>query len=248
MTARVVLFGAAVAALTVLMVAAFGALADPGLSHDLVGQRLAELAVEERHTANTVTAVLYDLRALDTLGEELVLFAAVTGTALLLRVRRDEDEETPPFESRGAGTLRGGDAVRTLGVPLIGVTAIVGAGLLVNGHLTPGGGFQGGVVLAGSLLLLYLLHDYDTFDRIAPVDRLERLEGLAIGAFALSGLGGLVLDRGYLGNVLPVGELGELLSGGTIALLNITTGVAVTAGIGVLLAEFVGQALRVGGE
>lgn len=243
---RLVLFAVSAAVLAVLAVPAVGALPAFGSVRDLLGDALVDLVLR-RHVANTVTGILFDVRAIDTMGEEFILFAAATGTVLLLRTQRGEREEEGR-EPRAAQLAGRSALVRTIGVALLLLLTVLGFSLLAHGHLTPGGGFQGGVVLAGALLLLYLLHEYDTFDRVASPSLLERVEAVAAGAFALIGLVGLVWGGAYLLNVLGPGPTGSLLSGGLVPVLNVVSGIAVGAATTVIVAEFVEQAFRVRGE
>lgn len=245
MRVRITLFGLALAGVVLLAVPAFGGLPPFGAIDGLLGDALVTLALEQRATANTVTATMFDMRALDTLGEEAILFAAVAGTSLLLRRMRQEREEPPDYAPRAPQTARRGPATRVFGVPLIGLLSLVGLALLANGHTSPGGGFQGGVLIAGALLCIYLLHDYDAFDALSRPAVLEPVEALAIAGYIGLGVAGLATSSAFLTNVLPHGVLGRLLSGGTIPVLNVVTGIAVASGVGLILAEFAEQALRV---
>src|SRR3954471_2661897 len=75
------------------------------------------IMLSERHVANTVTGVTFDLRGFDTLGEELILFVAALGAAVLLRAQRSERraERAAEAERRGAGGSSTTDALRALG-------------------------------------------------------------------------------------------------------------------------------------
>ena len=66
---------------------------------------------------------------------------------------------------------------------------------MAHGHQTPGGGFQGGVILATALLLIYLSADYMTMRAVGPDGLIELAEALGAAGFALIGLGGLVFGR-----------------------------------------------------
>jgi multicomponent Na+:H+ antiporter subunit B len=96
--------------------------------------------------ANIVTAVVVTYRGLDTLGEVTVLFIAATGVGLLLK-RREEAAAIP--EKRPASEL-----VQTGSLFLVSVIVLFGVYIFVNGHLTPGGGFQGGAVIASGAVAL----------------------------------------------------------------------------------------------
>ena len=139
-----------------LFVWGFSGLPDFGVHPSVYGELLSERAVDERHATNVVAATTFDYRGLDTMVEEFILFGAVVGILLLLRAQRDEEDYAPQDMAEGRRPLPTSDAVRVFGLGLIGPTILFGIYVVAHGHLTPGGGFQGGVVLASGLLLVYL--------------------------------------------------------------------------------------------
>lgn len=117
---------------------------------------------------------------------------------------------------------------------------------MVHGHLTPGGGFQGGVVLATGLHVPYVTGSFRALDRLRPVPALEIGESLAAAAFAAAlGIAGLITAGSMFANMLPTGIRGQLLSSGTVPLLNIAVGIEVACGVTVLLAQFLAQEITV---
>lgn len=216
-----------------------------GTSPPTLGGLLAGRSLEDTHATNAVASIVFDYRAADTLGEEFILFAAVAGIALLLRAQRDEVEATSEDAAPGRDVPPTSDAVHLAGVVFSGGAVLLGGYTIVHGHLTPGGGFQGGVVLAGALLMLYVADDYDTFQRITSMRLLEREEAVGAGLFALVGLAGIVGGTGFLANFLPLGTPGRLVSAGTVPLLNLAVGLAVAAGSVLIVDEFLEQALRI---
>src|SRR5439155_15639708 len=88
--ARLGVFAAGALGLTALLAWGFAGLPAFGGFHGAYGTLLPHTAPSERHTANVVAAVVVDYRGFDTIGEELILFCAVMGVALLLRDVRDE--------------------------------------------------------------------------------------------------------------------------------------------------------------
>jgi multicomponent Na+:H+ antiporter subunit B len=217
------LFGAAFARMP-----AFG-----GVVH--LYRSLAVHAAVAHRTANVISAVNFDQRGLDTLGEETILLASVVGAAVLLRPAEEESEREPPDAGR---TL---DSSRLAGYLLLPVTLIVGFDVITHGHLTPGGGFQGGVILATGLHLLYVAGSYRALDRLRPLGIYDAGEALGAAAFGALGLAGLVVAGSFLANIVPTGTFGQLPSSGTVAVLNGAVGVEVGCGVVVLLAHFLGQ-------
>jgi multicomponent Na+:H+ antiporter subunit B len=207
----------------------------------LYGQVMNKVAVEERSTTAVVTAVNFDYRGFDTLGEEFILFAAVLVLALLLRRLREERVSRLAEDSRRAHTTSA--AVRLTCGLLVGPTVLLGIYITMHGHLTPGGGFQGGVIAATALLLVYLGSDYATLQRVRPLALVENAKAAGAGAFVLIGLAGLVVSGAYLENFLPLRSPGELVSAGTIPLLSLAVGLEVSGGFVLLLSEFLDQLL-----
>jgi multicomponent Na+:H+ antiporter subunit B len=220
-------------------------LPDFGNFDGVYGRRVSAAAVHERAAVNVVTAVVFDYRGFDTLGEEFILFGAVVGVALLLRAQREEEEEEPRDEARDRQAPPSSDAVRELSLGLIAPAVLFGIYVVAHGHLTPGGGFQGGVVLATAPLLLYLGGLYPGFRRLSPESLIEAAEGTGAAGYVVVGLVGLVGGSAFLQNVLPLGAPRALLSAGTIPVISLAVGVAVAAGFVFLLSEFLEQTLEV---
>ncbi|MFJ5547975.1 MnhB domain-containing protein [Streptomyces sp. NPDC093225] len=198
----------------------------------------AVAAALDHRTANTVSAVNFDQRAFDTLGEEFTLFTAVLGAVVLLRRARDEQARTP----RPGSVL---PPVRAAGTVLLPVAVVTGLYVIAHGQLTPGGGFQGGVVVASGLHVAYLAADYRVLRRVRPRAVLDVADAVGAGAFAALGLLGVVHGAAYLENVLGLGTLGELASGGLVPLLNAAVGLEVGSAVVVLLASFIDQAVEI---
>ncbi|WP_260610395.1 MnhB domain-containing protein [Streptomyces sp. WAC06614] len=201
------------------------------------GDRAVAAALAHR-TANVVSSVNFDLRALDTLGEESILFTTVLGATLLLRPARDERRARPRTEQAVPTT-------RLFGAVLLPVALVVGVYVVAHGQLSPGGGFQGGVILATALHLAYLAADYRVLERVRPLAALDVADALAAMSFALLGLAGLAAGGAYLQNVLPFGTFGQITSGGLVPVLNAAVGIEVGSGVIVLLAHFLDQAVEV---
>jgi multicomponent Na+:H+ antiporter subunit B len=198
---------------------------------------LAVKAAVSHATANVVSSVNFDQRAFDTFGEETIFFAAVVGAAALLRPSKEEQEQ----RSRGGGRVM--PSTRLAGYLLLPLTLLVGLDVVAHGHVTPGGGFQGGVVLATGFHLLYVAGRYPALERLRPILPLEYGEVTGALAFAGVGLAGIAIAGAFLANVIPFGVLGSLLSAGIVEVLNFVVGIEVTCGVIVMLAHFFEQAL-----
>jgi len=239
--ARLVLGLAALAGLGAMLLWAVGGLPDFGHPRGPYADLAPKIMLDERHVTNTVTGVTFDLRGFDTLGEELILFVAALGATVLLRAQRGEreaQEAAAAEERRATGTA---DSLRALGAALVGPVLLLGAYIVVHGALTPGGGFQGGVILAGALLLVYAAGQVAAVQRVRPVSLVEVADAVGAASYALVALAGLVFGVAAMDNVLPLGTTGSLLSGGTVPVLSVAVGVEVTAAITLILSELVDQ-------
>jgi multicomponent Na+:H+ antiporter subunit B len=235
--ARWVVFWVGAAGVGVLIV--FALLRMPefgGLVHPY--RDLSVAAAVGRSAPNVVSSLNFDQRALDTLGEEMILLASVVGATSLLRPSADERET---LADSGGRVL---EATRLLGYVLLPVTVVVGVDIVVHGHLTPGGGFQGGVVLATGVHLLYVAGSYRMLRELRPLSWYKVAEAASAGSFVVLGIIGLS-QGAFLVNLLPYGTFGDLFSSGTVFVLNVAVGAAVASGVVVLLAQFLAQALSV---
>jgi multicomponent Na+:H+ antiporter subunit B len=225
-------------ALAALLVAACLDLPAFGGDRHPYGDRAVRASLA-RHTANTIASINFDQRAFDTLGEMTILFAAVLGCVVLLRQTRDEHRARPEPEPVAR-------PVRRYALAVLPLALLTGLYVVAHGQLSPGGGFQGGVVAATSLHLLYLGADYRALERIRPVGLYEVGDALAVSAYLVTGIAGLIGGTAFLANtLLPYGTFNTLSSGGTVPLLNAAVGMEVACAVVVLLARFLDQAVEI---
>jgi multicomponent Na+:H+ antiporter subunit B len=122
--------------------------------------------------------------------------------------------------------------VRTISRLLFPFMVLFGVYIILHGHLTPGGGFQGGVIIAASFVMLWLAYSLEQSPIEFKLFRTEVLEAIGGLTLATVGLVGLVMGMGkFFGHVLPLGILGSVFSGGDLPLLNIGVGIEVAASI-----------------
>ncbi len=115
---------------------------------------------------------------------------------------------------------------------IAGIIFLYGIYIVLHGHLTPGGGFAGGVILAGSFILLILAFGSDFLHLLRKERGSTLYENLAILIFlVLASTGLLASVRIFFANWLPHGTPGELISAGLIPLYNIFVGIEVAASI-----------------
>jgi multicomponent Na+:H+ antiporter subunit B len=193
---------------------------------------LNRVVVPLRHTTNVVMGTTFDVRALDTMGEEFILYAAIVGVTLLLR------DETRSKQAERRTRRLDDDTARLVGVVMVGGGLLVGLWLMAFGYVTPGGGFQGGVLAAGAVLLLYLVGSHRDYRPFRNEHFLDPLEGVGAGGYVVVGLAALASGSAFLTNLFGLGTAGTLLSSGSIAVLNWASAIAVSCAMVLLFAEF----------
>jgi multicomponent Na+:H+ antiporter subunit B len=250
--ARLWMFAPAVVGVMALLIWGLAGLHDFGHYPGPYGKVLAKVAVPERKATNVVASITFDYRGFDTLGEEMILFTAALGLVVLLREQRGEEEEDEEADDDEEGIegreQRTSDALRIFGLGLVGPTVVLGIYIVSHGALTPGGGFQGGLVLVTALLLVYLAGRYAAMRRVSPEPLLEAGEATGATAFVLIGLGGLLIAGIYMKNFIDPGTPKMLLSGGFIPLLNIAVGLEVAGAFALAFTEFLDQTILLRGS
>ncbi|MCP5367714.1 MAG: sodium:proton antiporter [Hyphomicrobiales bacterium] len=201
-----------------------------------VGQAIAGRALEDTGATNIVSAVLLAYRGLDTLGEVAILFVAATAAGLVLGgAGRAEAQGTPAgFILRAAAAL------------LFPFLLVLGAYIVIHGHLTPGGGFQGGAILAAAFFVPLLAHPASPVNHgVATV-----VEAFAGAVFVVIGLAGLVGGGAFLVPLLGAGTPGDLFSAGSLPLLYLAIGLKVGSELAGLMARIAaaGDPARQGGK
>ena len=115
---------------------------------------------------------------------------------------------------------------------IAGLVFLYGIYIIVHGHLTPGGGFAGGVVIAGSFILLILAFGSDFLNLVKEESGSTLYENLAILVVLFLAISGLLFGaKIFFLNWLPKGTVGQLVSAGMLPLYNIFVGIEVAASI-----------------
>jgi multicomponent Na+:H+ antiporter subunit B len=210
------------------------------------GLILDGVGVTQRHATNLVTAVNFDYRAFDTLGEEFILFTAATAVVMILRHTRGEHER--PSAEANRRREDASSALRGLALAFVAGLVVLGGYVVAYGAITPGGGFQGGVIVACSAFLVFLAGETIAMKRVAPEKLLELGDAAGAAGFAVLGIGGLVFASAFLQNFLELGKPGSLNSAGTIPLVSISIGLEVAGAFLLIWTEFLDQTMLVRSE
>lgn len=205
---------------------------DYSVPSELIGAGLnyTVQGVDDTGSANLVTAVVVAYRGLDTLGEVVVLFSASTAVVLILTLIPIGANPTPPSSI----------VAFTAGI-LPGAIILFGIYIITHGHLSPGGGFPGGAVVASAFLLV-MLGSNTIPGKSKFLTSIESLAGLTFG---LLGFWGVLTLGQFLNNlVLPAGSPGRILSAGIIPLISLAIGAKVASELSGVFASY----RKAGGE
>jgi multisubunit Na+/H+ antiporter MnhB subunit len=138
--------------------------------------------------------------------------------------------------------------IKTVSRLLVGLIFLYGTYIILHGHISPGGGFGGGVILALGLLAILLAYGREETLKWLRLGLLEGLEQAGPLAFLLIGLTGLAAGGAFLANILSKGRLFALLSSGFILPLNIVIGLKVGMSLFLVVLAMAGFDLEKGAD
>ncbi len=216
------------ALITVLLVTvsnlpAFGSSHNPA-SNEVV-QRYIEEGLAETGAVNIVAGMILDYRAFDTLGESHVLFIAATCVMILLRkdrqgkkhtVRKDKTPQAKPDPILKAAA--------TLLTPFI---LIFGIYIVLNGHLSPGGGFSGGAIIGAGLILAANAFGFEQTGRFFTRKTYSAISLFALLFYSAAKSYSFYTGANHIESIISKGTPGAILSSGLILPLNICVGMVV---------------------
>jgi multicomponent Na+:H+ antiporter subunit B len=201
---------------------------------------------------NVITGILLTYRAFDTLGEVAVLFMVAAGVGLVLgapgKSSRAKSSSAKPSSAKSSSEKSSSakdsdperktpasEIVQSASQIMVPLIAIFAAYIIMNGHISAGGGFQGGAVIASAVMLLLLANPSHKLNAAF----LSITESVAGVLFVLVGIAGLIFAGGFLDNrVLPLGQFGAFFSAGAIPVLSVLLGVKVGCELAVILDRF----------
>ncbi|MFC1571535.1 MnhB domain-containing protein [Candidatus Margulisiibacteriota bacterium] len=134
---------------------------------------------------------------------------------------------------------RRSEVVKTFTRKLFPFMLLYGCYLISHGHLSPGGGFQGGVIFGSAIILLGLVEGIKVTEQRFKEEFLSMVKNIGMLIFVLMGFMGMILGAFFLSDFMPRGEIGTVPSAGLILYLNLTIGFMVGTGIAVVFYRLV---------
>ncbi|MCI8660209.1 MAG: hypothetical protein HFG54_08190 [Lachnospiraceae bacterium] len=218
---------------TVSYLPAFGNAGNP--DNNEVSARYIEQGLKETGAVNIVTGMILDYRAFDTFGESCVLFIASCCVLVLLRI----DAEDKDAMAKGKSKKRMAEANDRIFEPkndiilqkcacvLVPLILVFGIYIVLNGHLSPGGGFSGGAVLGSGLILYLNAFGFKKTERFFTEKVYRRVTLSALTFYCLAKSYSFFTGANHLESGIPLGTPGAILSSGLILPLNICVGMVV---------------------
>lgn len=206
--------------LTVAELPPFGVQDSP--VNNTVPQRYIEKGVEETGAVNFVAGMILDYRAFDTLGESHVLYTATTAVLILMMTL-----EVDPEPKRIANIMQKDPILRQTARIIVPAAILYGIYIIFCGHLGPGGGFSGGAVIGGALILYAVAFGYDRLDKILNIKSFRTIVLCALCFYSCAKCYSFFCGANGKETIFSTGVPGAIFSAGLILPLNIAVGVVV---------------------
>ena len=194
-----------------------------------VAARYIESGLQETGAVNIVTGMILDYRAFDTFGESNVLFIATCTVLILLRDDRKKKNKLPdPEEVRERRFEPGDDIIlQRVTAILFPIIMIFGIYVILNGHLSPGGGFSGGAIMGAGLILYANAFGFEKLNRFFTERTYKWVSFGALSFYCLAKSYSFFTGANHLPSGIPLGNAGDIISSGLIFPLNICVGMVV---------------------
>ena len=197
-----------------------------------VSRRYIEQGMQETGAVNIVAGMILDYRAFDTLGESNVLFIAACSVLILLRISSEKhggdavaqleaEADDRMYEPKNDLILQ---RIASFLVPLV---LLFGVYIIMNGHISPGGGFSGGAVMGAGLILYLNAFGFKKTERFFTFKTFKVVSLCALSFYAVSKAYSFFTGANHLSSFITPGTPGRLFSAGLIPYLNIAVGLVV---------------------
>ncbi|MFG6333076.1 MAG: hypothetical protein K1W28_14895 [Lachnospiraceae bacterium] len=213
-------------AVLLLTVSWLPVLGDPnGPNNNEVSARYVEQGMEECGAVNMVTNMILSYRGFDTFGETCVLFIAATCVIILLR--KDEREIENARETDWKYEPKPDEILQKITLLLVPIIFLYGFYIILNGHLSPGGGFSGGAVIGAGLILYVTTFGFHKTQRFFGEKTYEAVKVGALTLYSILMIGYFYTGANQMRSLIPKGTPGDILSSGMILPINLFVGLEV---------------------
>lgn len=214
---------------TVSYLPVFGNAGNP--DNNEVSARYISQGLQETGAINFVTGMILDYRAFDTFGESCVLFIASCCVMILLRIDKSSDSEAQKKRLAEANDRlyepKNDIILQKVACVLVPLILIFGIYIILNGHLSPGGGFSGGAVTGSGLILYLNAFGFEKTSRFFTEKTFRKITLGALSFYCIAKSYSFFTGANHLPSGIPLGTPGAILSSGLILPLNICVGLVV---------------------
>lgn len=229
---KVAAFACCIALITMLLVAVsylppLGEASNP--ANNEVAAKYIEDGLQDTGAVNIVTGMILDYRAFDTFGESNVLFIATCTVLILLRNDKkkgkgsaEEAEKRDSFYEPKKDTI-----LQQVAFILVPIIIIFGIYVVLNGHISPGGGFSGGAIIGAGLILYLNAFGFEKTERFFTEKTYKCISFSALSFYCLAKSYSFYTGAHHLESGIPLGTPGAIISSGLILPLNICVGLVV---------------------
>ncbi len=233
---RIIAFGICMLVIAVLLITVanmpeFGSPDTPANSGEVPG-RYIEKGQEETGAVNIVTGMILDYRAFDTLGESHVLFIAACTVLILVRIDHRKDgslvhKELAAEEDDRKLEPKNDKILQKSAFILVPVIILFGIYVILNGHISPGGGFSGGAIIGAGLILYLNAFGFKKTERFFTYRTFSAVSLFALLFYSVAKCYSFFCGANHLESGIPLGNAGDIISSGLILPLNICVGCVV---------------------
>ena len=202
--------------------------ADNPASNEVVEKYIQD-GMQDTGAVNIVTGMILDYRAFDTFGESNVLFIATCTVLILLRSDQKKDKQKAAAEARREQYYEPKDdsILQKITFLLFPIIVIFGIYVILNGHISPGGGFSGGAIIGAGLILYANAFGFEKLNRFFTEKTYKTVSFSALTFYCLAKSYSFFTGANHLPSGIPLGNPGDILSSGLILPLNICVGLVV---------------------
>ena len=194
-----------------------------------VAAKYIEDGLQDTGAVNIVTGMILDYRAFDTFGESNVLFIATCTVLILLRSDRKKEKHEELAEQRREQHYEPKDdsILQRVTFLLFPIIVIYGIYIILNGHISPGGGFSGGAIIGAGLILYANAFGFEKLNRFFTEKTYKWISFVSLAFYCLAKSYSFFTGANHLESGIPLGSPGAILSSGLILPLNICVGLVV---------------------
>ncbi len=198
-------------------------------SSNEVAAKYIEDGLQDTGAVNIVTGMILDYRAFDTFGESNVLFIATCTVLILLRNDKKKGKDSAEAEEKRDSYYEPkNDAIlQTITRVLVPIIFIFGIYVILNGHLSPGGGFSGGAIIGAGLILYLNAFGFQKIERFFTEKTYKWVSFGSLTFYCLAKSYSFYTGAHHLESGIPLGKAGAIISSGLILPLNICVGMVV---------------------